>query len=205
VIDDFTSELVPDNDAGVVWGSPVLSVTGDLQPIEAFHLMPPEGPRWGRELKEWLRDNYRRLHRMYSQTSSFPSPRHFCDLDPEIKDPHGLPVLRITHDWDDIDVRTVEYLSTIKHRIADEMGVLERWQDPARPPYHMSTHDVGVHRMGEDPAASVTDVHGEVHGCPGLYAIGGGMFPSYGAYNPTLTIQALAYWCADHMLRDRGA
>jgi gluconate 2-dehydrogenase alpha chain len=205
VIDDFTSELVPDNDAGVVWGSPVLSVTGDLQPIEAFHLMPPDGPRWGSDLKEWLRDNYRRLHRMYSQTSSFPSPRHFCDLDPQITDPYGLPVVRVTHDWDDIDVRTVEYLTDIKLRIADEMGVLERWHDPARPPYHLSTHDVGVHRMGEDPAASVTDVYGEVHGCPGLFAVGGGLFPSYGAYNPTLTIQALAYWCAEHLLRDRGA
>ncbi|MEA2401681.1 MAG: gluconate 2-dehydrogenase alpha chain [Thermoleophilaceae bacterium] len=205
VIDDFTSELIPDNDAGAIWGAPVLSVTGDLQPIEAFHLMPADGPRWGRELKEWLRDNYRRLHRMYSQTSSLPSPRHFCDLDPNVKDPFGMPALRITHDWDDIDVRTVDYLSTIKHRIADEMGALQRWEDPSPPPYHMSTHDVGVHRMGEDPARSVTDPYGQVHECPGLYAVGGGQFPSYGAYNPTLTIQALAYMSAERLLAERGA
>lgn len=205
VVDDVTSELVPDNDEGVLWGAPILSVTGDLQPIEAFHAMPSDGPRWGAELKDWLRENYRRLHRMYSQTSSFPSPRHYCDLDPHVKDPFGRPVLRITHDWDDVDLRTVAFLSRIKHRIADEMGVLDRWEDAAPPPYHMSTHDVGVHRMGEDPAKSVTDVWGEVHECPGLFAVGGGQFPSYGAYNPTLTLQALAYRAADRMARQRGA
>jgi gluconate 2-dehydrogenase alpha chain len=204
-IDDFTSELVPDNDAGVMWGSPVISVTGDLQPIEAFHNMPATAPRWGADLKSWLRDNYRRLHRMYSQTTNFPSPRHYCDLDPTVTDRFGQPALRVTHDWDEHDVRAVELMGTIKRRIAEEMGALESWMDPARPPYHLSTHDVGVHRMGEDPATSVTDSFGEVHECPGLFAIGGGQFPSYGGYNPTLTLQALAYRSADHLRERLGA
>jgi gluconate 2-dehydrogenase alpha chain len=204
-IDDLTSERVPDNDRGVVWGAPIISVTGDLQPIEAFHNMPPHAPRWGQGLKDWLRDNYRRLHRMYSQTTNFPSPRHHCDLDPHVKDRWGQPALRITHDWDDIDARTVEFLGTFKRRIAEEMGALDFWQDGGRPPYHLSTHDVGVHRMGEDPATSVTDRYGEVHECPGLFAVGGGGFPSYGGYNPNLTIQALAYFSADALLDRLGA
>ncbi|MEA2402522.1 MAG: hypothetical protein QOK00_2925, partial [Thermoleophilaceae bacterium] len=37
------------------------------------------------------------------------------------------------------------------------------------------------------------------------YAVGGGQFPSYGAYNPTLTIQALAYMSAERLLAERGA
>jgi gluconate 2-dehydrogenase alpha chain len=200
-IDDVTSELVPDNDLGVVWGSPIISVTGDLQPIEAFHNMPAHAPRWGQGLKDWLRDNYRRLHRMYSQTTNFPSPRHYCDLDPNVKDRWGQPALRITHEWDDIDARTVAFLGTFKKRIAEEMGALDFWQEGGRPPYHLSTHDVGVHRMGEDPATSVTDRYGEVHECAGLYAIGGGGFPSYGGYNPNLTIQSLAYFSAESLRR----
>ena len=204
-IDDVTSELVPDNDQGVIWGAPIISVTGDLQPIEAFHSMPPHAPRWGRGLKDWLRDNYPRLHRMYSQTTNFPSPRHYCDLDPRITDQWGQPALRITHDWDEIDVKTVDFIGTFKKRIADEMGALDFWQEGGRPPYHLSTHDVGVHRMGDDPATSVTDRFGEVHECPGLFAVGGGGFPTYGGYNPNLTIQALAYFTADELLRRLGA
>jgi gluconate 2-dehydrogenase alpha chain len=203
-IDDFTSELVPDNDLGVVWGAPIISVTGDLQPLEAFHNMPAHAPRWGQGLKDWLCDNYRRLHRMYSQTTNFPSPRHYCDLDPSVKDPWGQPALRITHDWDPHDVKAVELLGRIKERIAEEMGALDHWQDSARPSYHLSTHDVGVHRMGEDPERSTTDVYGEVHECAGLYALGGGQFPSFGGYNPTGTIQALAYWSASALRRRLG-
>jgi gluconate 2-dehydrogenase alpha chain len=203
-IDDLTSEIVPDNDLGVIWGAPIISVTGDLQPIEAFHNMPGHAPRWGQGLKDWMRDNYRRLHRMYSQTTNFPSPRHYCDLDPVIKDKWGQPALRITHDWDPIDEATVEFLGTYKKRIAEEMGARDFWQDGGRPPYHLSTHDVGIHRMGNDPASSVTDRNGEVHECNGLYAVGGGGFPSYGGYNPNLTVQTVAYWCAEALRRKLG-
>src|SRR5690606_13946910 len=62
-IDDYTSELVPDNDLGVLWGSPIISVVGDLLPIEAYHLMNPEAPRWGLDFKHWMRDKYRHMHR----------------------------------------------------------------------------------------------------------------------------------------------
>jgi gluconate 2-dehydrogenase alpha chain len=54
--------------------------------------------------------------------------------------------------------------------------------------------------MGEDPATSVVDPFGRSHECSNLFVIGGGQFPSYGGYNPTQTLQALAYLTADHML-----
>lgn len=204
-IDDFTSELVPDNDLGVLWGAPIISVTGDLQPIEAYHLMNPGIRRWGLDLKHWMRDNYTHLHRMYSQTTNFPHPRHYLDLDPHVKDRWGQPAVRITHEWEDHDANAITLFDRYKLRIAKEMGARETWMDPSRPPYHLSTHDVGVHRMGVDPKASVTDPFGEVHECAGLYAIGGGGFVSYGGYNPNLTIQALAYWSADHILESVGS
>jgi len=204
-IDDFTSELIPDNEAGVLWGAAVMSLPGDMQPVEAFDYMPQHAPRWGRELKDWLRDNFGRLHRMYAQISNLPSPRHYCDLDPNIRDRFGQPALRITHEWDDHDVRAAEYFRRIKERIAQEMDALDWWHiTPLRQPFHVTTHDVGLHRMGEDPAASVTDTFGEVHECPGLFALGGGQFPSYGTYNPTLTLQALAYRTADRLLVSAG-
>jgi len=204
-VDDYTSELVPDNDLGVLWGSPIISVTGDLQPIEAYHNMDPRVTRWGLDLKHWLRDHYLHMHRMYSQTTNFPHPRHYCDLDPVVKDRWGQPALRITHEWEDHDANAVTLLGRYKQRIAREMGATSYWTDPSRPPYHLSTHDVGVHRMGENPATSVTDIHGEVHECRGLYAVGGGQFVSYGGYNPNQTIQALAYLAAEHLVQTAGS
>jgi gluconate 2-dehydrogenase alpha chain len=142
---------------------------------------------------------------MYSQTTNFPYARHYADLDPTIKDRWGQPALRITHDWDDHDANSVTLMGRYKEKIAREMGAKDYWMDSPRPPYHLSTHDVGVHRMGEDPATSVTDIYGQVHECEGLYAIGGGQFVSYGGYNPNQTIQALAYFSAEHLLKKLGA
>jgi gluconate 2-dehydrogenase alpha chain len=159
----------------------------------------------GLDFKHWMRENYRFIHRMSSQTTIFPHPQYFCDLDPRLKDRWGQPALRITHDWTEHDANSVSLFGRYKAHIAREMGSTDYWMDFPRPAYHLSTHDVGVHRMGENPATSVTDAYGEVHGCAGLYAVGGGSFVSYGGYAPTETIQALAYLCADHLLEDYAA
>jgi gluconate 2-dehydrogenase alpha chain len=205
VIDDITSELVPDNQEGVLWGSPIIGFAGDVQPLEMTLNMPEDAPTWGRGFKDWLRENYRRTFSMYSQTPTFPSSRFHCDLDPAVTDRFGQPALRITHGWVEHDVKAVELIQRVKRAIADEMGMRTFWEAPLEPPYHLSTHEVGTHRMGEDPSASVVDPFGQCHECPGLYAVGGGQFPSYGSYNPTETIMALAYWAADHVLENVGA
>jgi gluconate 2-dehydrogenase alpha chain len=200
VVDDMNAELVPDNDEGVLWGSVLTSFPGDVQPIEAAHSLPPHVPRWGQGFKDWFVDNYRRLFSMHHQIPSFPSRRYYCDLDPHVRDAYGQPALRITHDWADHDVAALRYFHRVKRSIGEEMGMREFWEEPAPPAYHLSTHEVGTHRMGEDPQTSVVDVFGESHECRGLYAVGGGQFPTLSGYNPTETIQALAYLSADHML-----
>ena len=200
VIDDLNGDRVPDNDAGVVWGSVITAIPGDLQPIEAAHNLPSGLPRWGARFKDWFAENYRRLFGIHNQIPSLPSRRFYCDLDPKVRDPLGQPALRITHDWADHDVAALRFFEPIKRQICEQMGALEFWTEPLPPPYHLSTHEVGTHRMGEDPGASVTDVFGESHECHGLYVVGGGQFPTLSGYNPTQTIQALAYLTADHML-----
>lgn len=202
-IDDLNADGVPDNDAGVLWGSVITSIPGDLQPIEAAHNLPPDLPRWGAEFKHWLAENYRRLFGIHNQVPSFPSRRYYCDLDPHYMDSFGQPALRITHDWAEHDRAALGYFEGMKRQICEQMGASQFWSEPSPPPYHLSTHEVGTHRMGEDPAQSVVDVTGQSHESPGLYVTGGGQFPTLSGYNPTQTIQALAYLTADHLLGRR--
>lgn len=75
------------------------------------------------------------------------------------------------------------------------------WEEPSAPTFHLSTHDVGTHRMGDDPNTSVVNVYGETHECKKLDAVGGGQFPTYGGHNPTPTIFALAFLTAEHMAK----
>ena len=60
-------------------------------------------------------------------------------------------------------------------------------------------HTVGTARMGDDPAASVTDARGKVHGIEGLYVADQSVLPSAGAVNTTLTTIAVALRTGDHI------
>ena len=57
VVDDLTSERIPDNDEGVLWGSPINTWAGDMQPLEVAHGLPPHVPRWGSGFKKWMQEN----------------------------------------------------------------------------------------------------------------------------------------------------
>ncbi len=201
-IADTDAHVMDHADDGVVWGTPVIFKAGDTQPIEGANNLPPDVPRWGQGLKEWYRYGYRRLISMYSQIPSLPLERNFVDLDPQVKDPWGQPALRLTHDWSEPDLRVAEWINGIKAEIAREMGAVKTWAAPLAPPYHISTHEVGTHIMGDDPARSVVNRYCQSHEVPNLFLVGGGVFPTLGGYNPTETIQALAYWTADYIKRE---
>jgi len=55
--------------------------------------------------------------------------------------------------------------------------------------------------MGNDPKTSVTDRSGRVHGVPNVYVADGSLLPNPAGMNPSLTIQALAYWVSDHIVK----
>jgi choline dehydrogenase-like flavoprotein len=57
-----------------------------------------------------------------------------------------------------------------------------------------SAHQMGTCRMGADPATSVTDETGKVHGSHGLYVADGSIFPQASGVNPMVGIMGLAHW-----------
>jgi gluconate 2-dehydrogenase alpha chain len=199
-IEDFSGELVHEHDPTVLWGAPIISWPGDYQPLEIAQSMPADAPRWGAGFRDWMKHNYTRAWAMYSQTANIPTQETYVDLDPNVKDKHGQPALRMTHGWGEADQRGVEFLLKQKRKIARDMNLKTCWEETTAPEYHLSTHEVGTHRMGEDPDRSVVDIFGRSHECENLFVIGGGQFPGYHGYNPTQTIQALAYMTVDHIL-----
>lgn len=58
-------------------------------------------------------------------------------------------------------------------------------------------HLIGTHRMGTDPAKSVTDDRLRCHGTPNLFALGSGAFTTSSMANPTLTLSALSLRAAE--------
>jgi choline dehydrogenase-like flavoprotein len=60
-------------------------------------------------------------------------------------------------------------------------------------------HNIGTTRMHRDRRFGVVDENCRVHGVANLYVAGSSVFPTSGAFNPTLTIVAMALRLADHI------
>ena len=76
------------------------------------------------------------------------------------------------------------------------MGAARVWRSPLGPGAPGAHHEGGT-RMGSDPKTSVVNRYGQSWDIPNLFIIGSSTFPSMSGFNPTLTIQALAYMSAD--------
>ena len=120
------------------------------------------------------------------------------DLDPDTRDVFGLPVPRITYDWRRPNERArIEYLSGKLEEIARASGASMVWRAPTGNGAPGAHHEGGT-RMGSDPKTSVVNRYAQSWDVPNLFIVGSSTFPTMGSgFNPTLTIQALAYMTAD--------
>ena len=72
---------------------------------------------------------------------------------------------------------------------------LDRVRDGRFGPEHLKLsayHPMGTARIGADPAASVCDPFGRVHGAPGVWVLDASLFPTCLGVNPQVSIMAFA-------------
>jgi gluconate 2-dehydrogenase alpha chain len=126
---------------------------------------------------------------------------NYLDLDPTYKDAWGLPLLRMTFDFPDNDLRMSAYCTAKAMEIARAMGGRLVEGVPRTRPYdvtvYQTTHNTGGAIMGTDPSTSVVNRYLQSWDVHNLFVIGASAYPQNAAYNPTGTLGALAYWAAD--------
>jgi choline dehydrogenase-like flavoprotein len=157
-----------------------------------------------------------------------PVPTNRVDLDPTVRDVYGLPVARITYAHHPNDLAVQAVMATVLAEVLGEMGAtstqavvpmgiptaipqggdqtaLETGPLRGFPPTlgGLVNHQMGTMRMGSDPDSSVLDPAGRFWGIPNLYVADGSVLPTSGGYNPTLTIQAMA-WRTAQGIADGG-
>ena len=117
-----------------------------------------------------------------------PDPENRVEPDWDHLDEIGLPRPKLTYSHGDYTLDGWEQAKPVFADILAEVGVEDvEFSEPGG-----AGHVLGTHRMGDDPSTSVTDSYGRTHDHPNLYLAGGGLFPTVGTANPTLTIVALA-------------
>ena len=199
-IDDFNADNFDHGGVGFIRGSQISIGTISVQggPIGATTFNPPSGiPRWGAAYRDYLAKYYARQAAMVAQTENLPYPDQTIDLDPNVRDQWGLPAPRLTYDWRrPNELARVEFMMQKMEELGRTMGAAHVWRSPLGPGAPGAHHEGGT-RMGNDPKTSVVNRYGQSWDIPNLFIIGSSTFPSMSGFNPTLTIQALAYMSAD--------
>ena len=196
-IDDFNADNFDHTGVGFLRGGRI-AVVHQFTPIESTVIIPPDVPRWGRAYKAHLARYYNSTAVLTCGAETLPYHANFLDLDPEVRDAFGRPVIRITFDQYENERRLLTFLQDRAVRLLEDMGADRMW----RASLHveaMGVHDVGGARMGADPQHSVVDGFGRLHEAPNVYVLGGATFPTHCGLNPTLTLQTLAVRTAAHI------
>jgi gluconate 2-dehydrogenase alpha chain len=199
-VDDWADDNFDHSGLGFLGGGVIKPGMGAM-PIGAANTLPPSVPRWGSAWKSWVKANANSVASGNSQGDGLSYEDHYLDLDPVTRDPLGFPVIRITFDLKDYEKRHADFEAEKIALWFKEAGASETWTTPTRA-VALSQHAYGGTRMGTDPETNVVDRWCFSHEAPNLALIGGSTFPTAGGRNPTLTIQALAWWTADHLVKN---
>ena len=172
------------------------------QPINFVKRFVPDAPRWGLAHKQWMRDYYPRLLRVYGPVHEIPSRDARVTLDPNICDKWGLPVARLSGATHPETMRVHQFMNARAHDWLEASGAENIVSETGlgAPALSAGQHQAGTCRMGHDPETSVTDSTGRVHGHDNLFVADGSLHVTNGGFNPVLTILALSYRVSSHLL-----
>jgi choline dehydrogenase-like flavoprotein len=165
-----------------------------------WYAMQAEG--FGSSYKRDVKRRYPTPVSFSIQAPSLPLDTNFVDIDPEAKDPYGIPLARIHFQWDENVLKMWEHSKKVcADVIRAAGGVYEGSADePAMPGW--SLHDTGTCRMGHDPKKFVTNAFGQTHDVPNLYACDASVFPSPTDKTTTISIMTFTLRSCEHMLED---
>ena len=204
-IDDWADDNFNHSALDFIGGGNLYTYT-ERRPIAAVNVLQTwmTGERnWGSKWKAFVKQNSDRTNTAYLQKTTLPYEDNYLDLDPVVKDPAGFPVIRITAEYKENERKIGMFIA----------GKMKQWYVAAGAAQVIgdgsvgstmgaSTHGYGGTRMGGNPETNVVDGWGFSHEAPNLGILGGSVMGTSGAHNPTLTIQALAWRTADHLIKN---
>jgi choline dehydrogenase-like flavoprotein len=180
----------------------VMNATGGQTEYPQFAAsLPGYGSAWKKEVKS----RYVAQARVWIAGGEMLAQKeNHVELDPEIKDRWGIPVLKIHFQHCDNDYKIIQDFQQKAEELFRKAGGEMLTGAPAggnrRRPLGGSIHEVGTARMSAGPKDGVLNSYCQTHDIANLYVFGGNAFPSTGDKHPTLTFMALAARGCDHLL-----
>jgi choline dehydrogenase-like flavoprotein len=136
-----------------------------------------------------------------------PNEKSYIELDPTVKDKWGIPVARWNWHWSEHETNQCVHARNTFIEIIESMGG-KAYAEPTKNGKSLIAqggamiHEVGGAIMGFDAKTSVCNQWSQTWDVPNLFLCDGSAFASNADKNPTLTIMALAWRCADHIIEE---
>jgi len=165
-----------------------------------------EGIAFGQDLKEDARRYYGSIQGLSAQGAMAGNEDCYSEIDPQMKDQWGIPVLRFHWKWSDAELNQVAHQQEMMAAIFESMGARLHQSPMMDNPLKAIKqggriiHEVGGAIMGNDREESVTNKWSQTWDVPNLIMADGSPFPNTSDKNPTLTIMALAWRAADQLI-----
>jgi glucose dehydrogenase len=150
----------------------------------------------GSALKEHVRNAYGSNVKVIAEGEMLPNPDNRLSLSTTAKDRYGDPIPRLSMKMGDFERRTMDRGLEIGRRIMELAGATKIWTDSGP----LGGHYMGSTCMGSNASTSVCDKYGRCHSLDNLYMAGSSIFSTSSASHPTLTIAALAFHTAEHLV-----
>lgn len=188
-------------------------------------------PGFGSEWKKEIKSRFVAQARVWNAGAEMLARKeNFVELDPEVTDAWGIPVLKIhfTHGDNeykllaDFQQKAEEWFrkaggevmpgpatpagfpgaagSPTENAPPTPPGGRDGGTAPKRRPLGSSIHEVGTARMSESANDGVLTSYCRTHDIANLYVFGGNAFPSTGDKHPTLTMMALTARGCDQLI-----
>jgi choline dehydrogenase-like flavoprotein len=179
----------------------------DMPGVGEFHGVCEEYEGYGTSLKQACRSKYGNYIGFSGRGEMIPNADTYCEIDPNVVDKWGIPVLRFHFKWSDNEIKMAKDMQETFRSIVEAAG--GTFFSDAKPggdlPYGISEggriiHEVGTARMGGNPATSVLNGHSQAHDVRNLFLCDGASFVTNPDKNPTLSIMALSWRSSEHLL-----
>jgi choline dehydrogenase-like flavoprotein len=154
-----------------------------------------EAGGYGKSLKEDYRYFYGAGVGMAGRGEAIALESNRCEIDPNVVDKYGIPVLRFHAKYTDYEVNQAKHMMQTFQEILHNMGAVITWGKDNGPDnkWGLSNpgsiiHEAGTARMGNDPKKSALNKYSQAHDVKNLFCVDGSQFVSQADKNITWTI-----------------
>ena len=161
---------------------------------------------YGDKLRDDVKRFYGSVVGMAGRGEAIARYENRCEIDPNVVDQFGIPVLRFDYRWSDYERLQAKHMTDTFEEIIHNMGGIVLGDKPGKDKDYgllapgQIIHEVGTTRMGDDPRTSVTNKWQQLHDAKNVFIVDAGPFTSQADKNCTWTIMALSMRTSEYIV-----